>query len=88
MLSGWADKGSDWKKTSHLIGNRFIKISNKNVQSSRESQEGYLGFTPTPMVVRPCQFCQPIIYSGENPCERGLQQISAKSGEGLIVEKQ
>ena len=26
--------------------------------------------------------------SGENPCERGLKQISAKSGEGFISEKQ
>ena len=53
MLSGWADKGSDWKNTSHVIGNRFIKISNKDVQSSKESLEGYLCFTPTPMVVHP-----------------------------------
>ena len=62
MLSGWADKGSDWKNTSHVIGNRFVKISNKNVQSSKESLEGYPCFTPTPMVVHPCQFCQPIIF--------------------------
>ena len=31
--------GSDWKNTSHVIGNRFIQISNKNVQSSRESMD-------------------------------------------------
>ena len=24
MLNGWADKGSDWKNTSHVIGDRFI----------------------------------------------------------------
>ena len=90
LLSGWADKGSDWKNTSHVIGNRFIKISNKNVQSSKESLESYPCFTPTPMVVHPCP---PAILStdhisGDNPCERGLKQISAKSGDRFFWEKQ
>ena len=88
MLSGCPDKGSDWKNTSHVIGNRFIKISNKNVQIWRESLEGYPCFTPTPMVVHPCQFCEPIIFRERILANGGLKQISAKSGEGFISEKQ
>ena len=40
------------------------------------------------MVVHPCQFCEPIIFRERILANGGLKQISAKSGEGFISEKQ
>ena len=56
MLCGRLDKGSDWTHISRVIGNRFIKISNKNDQAFRRELTAYrpLVFTPTPIVVCPC----------------------------------
>ena len=87
MLSGWADKGSDWKNTSHVIGNHFIKISNQNVQCSKESLEGYPCFTPTPMVVHPCQFCQPIIFRGRESLQTRFKTNQCKVRRRVDLRK-
>ena len=43
---------------------------------------------PPPWLFTPVNSVNRSSVSGENPCERGLREISAKSGEGLISEKQ
>ena len=43
---------------------------------------------PPPWLFTPVNSVNRSYFGGENPCKRGLKQISAKSGEGLISEKQ
>ena len=48
MLCGRSDKGSDWTHISLVIGNRFIKISNKNDQALRRELTGHSCLPPPP----------------------------------------
>ena len=48
MLCGRSDKGSDWTHISCVIGNRFIKISNKNDQELDESLPATRVLPPPP----------------------------------------
>ena len=48
MLCGRSDQGSDWTHISRVIGNRFIKISNKNDQALRRELTGHSCLPPPP----------------------------------------